>query len=87
VSGYASVGPFGSSGGSGNDNQGRKVPIVDILLPMPRGSSSFYRDGNGRSLAGSLVEREGPAVSASGSVAMTDLLYSNSCLFGTTKYS
>jgi hypothetical protein len=66
------VGPFGSTSGNGNDNQGRKTPIVDIPPPMPSRSSSFYRDGNGRSLVGSPVEGEGPGVSASGSVTTTD---------------
>ena len=39
--------------------------------PLPSRSSSFYMDGNGRTLIGNLVEREEPIVSASGSVATT----------------
>jgi len=75
------VGPFGSvsgSSGNGNDNEGKKVPVVDIPTPLPTNSlsssrsSSFYRDGNGRTLVG-CVEGEGPAVSApaSGSIVTT----------------
>ena len=74
-SGY--VGPFGPVGGNsgnGSDNEGRKVAVVDSIPPQlhtSSRSSSFYRDGSGRTLVGSLVEGEGPAVPASGSVATT----------------
>ena len=72
------VGPFGPviSGSSGNgngnqDNEGKKMPVVDIpaATPLPSSlsnssrSSSFY--GNGRTLLGGMEgEGLGPAVSA-----------------------
>ena len=68
------VGPFGPVGGSsgnGNDNEGRKVPVLDIPPLLSSRSSSFYRDG--RTLVGSPAEGEGlaSAVTASSSAATT----------------
>ena len=51
-----------------NDNEGRRVTVVDIPPSLPSRSSSFY-NGNGRSLVGSSMEGEEPAMSAPGSVA------------------